>query len=24
MLALHPNRANPGSLWGAAKVAKGA
>jgi hypothetical protein len=24
MLALHPDRANPGSLWGAAKVAKGA
>ncbi len=23
MLALHPLRANPGSLWGAAKVAKG-
>ena len=24
MLALYPHRANPGSLWGAAKVAKGA
>jgi len=24
MLALYPERANPGSLWGAAKVTKGA